>query len=353
MSEQETVPAPVAEGEPEAQAEDAAPAARGRGGRGAAVVAVVALLLALAALAAAGWLAWNQRRAEHTYTALTAQVASLRARLDESSARLARAEAGNAAGVRDLRRALESLRTGLGRERGGWRVAEAEYLLSIANQRAQLSADAATAIAALQAADRRLAALADPAFRPVRERIAQEIAALQAAPAADVTGIEARLGALITSVGTLPTASAHVAAASAPARGGERPAVHGWRQALHAVGESLRSLVVVRRVDHPPRPMLAPDERWFLRQNLTLQLEAARLAVLRGEPALYRTSLETAARWLGAYFDTAAPAVRAADAEIRGLEGARVVTRLPDISGSLRLLRRIAARTTAGAGVGR
>jgi uroporphyrin-3 C-methyltransferase len=359
MSEQGSVPAPAGAGDESAQTPaGAAPdTARARPGRWGVRIALLALLVALAALGGAGWLGWHQYREARVRASLESRVAALRVRLEATAARLDRAEAAHEARDRDLERAFSSLRTRLGRDRGGWIVAEAGYLLSIANQRAQLSGDAATALAALEEADRRLAALADPAFRPVRERIAQEIAALKAAPRVDLTGIEARIAALIAQVDTLPVAGARVrpiGGAGGPARGA---ATHGWRSALREVGDSLRSLVVVRRVEHPARPLLAPEQRYFLYQNLILQLETARLALLGSEPGVYRSSLETAGRWDAEYFDPQAPATRAAETEIRRLAGARVATRLPDLSGSLRLLRRIAGGTygpaPAGAGAGR
>ncbi|HDJ85962.1 MAG TPA: hypothetical protein ENG77_02500 [Chromatiales bacterium] len=346
MSEQGSVPAQAGAGEKHAQA-GAAPddTARARPGRWGVWIAILALLVALAALGGAGWLGWHQYREARARASLESQVAVLRVRVEASAARLDRTEAAREARERDLERAFSSLRTRLGRDRGGWIVAEAEYLLSIANQRARLSGDAVTALAALEEADRRLAALADPAFRPVRERLAQEIAALKAAPRVDRTGLEARIAALIAQVDTLPVAGARVrpiGGAGEPARGA---AAHGWRAALREVGDSLRSLVVIRRVEHPTRPLLAPRERYFLYQNLILQLETARLALLGSEPGIYRSSLETAGRWVAEYFDPQAPATRAAETEIRRLAGARVTTRLPDLSGSLRLLRRIAGGT--------
>ena len=37
------------------------------------------------------------------------------------------------------------------------------------------------------------------------------------------------------------------------------------------------------RADEAMRPLIAPEAQYFLRANLALQLQAARLALLRGE----------------------------------------------------------------------
>lgn len=348
----------MSEAEPEPDADEAPrteavePPARARGGGR--LVAAVALLLAIVALAGAAWLGWHQYRDMHARAALAAQVAALGKRLDETSTRLQSAQRAQEARVHELDTAFASLRTRLGGDRGGWIVAEAEYLLSIANQRARLSGDRTTALAALRAADRRLAVLADPAFHPVRVRIAQEISALKALPAVDRAGLDARLEALIRQAATLPVAGSAAAPVAHPGKAGGA-GTHGWREALKALGTSLRSLVVIRRVDHPPQPMLAPDQRWFLHQNLRLELEGARLALLQGDAAGYRSSLKTAGRWVAAYFDRQAPATRAVDGELQKLAAAPVAVKLPDLSGSLRLLRRLAAsryETPGAAGAG-
>ena len=68
-------------------------------------------------------------------------------------------------------------------------------------------------------------------------------------------------------------------------------------------------------------------------------VQAARLALLRGEPEIFRQSLDDADTWMDTYFDTGSQPVRSARqtmAEIRN-EYATVVP--PDISRSLRLLR--------------
>src|SRR5690606_18770974 len=71
-----------------------------------------------------------------------------------------------------LQRSVESLRA---QQRGGstdWALAEVENLLIIATQRLTLARDVDVAIAAMGAADERLAGLDDPALTDVRAQIA-------------------------------------------------------------------------------------------------------------------------------------------------------------------------------------
>ena len=86
-------------------------------------------------------------------------------------------------------------------------------------------------------------------------------------------------------------------------------------------------------------PLISPDAEYFLRTNLALQMQTARLALLRGEQPVYEASLNDAARWLEIYFDADSSQVDAALTTIGELQGGMFETDKPDISGSLRLLR--------------
>ncbi|RRQ23082.1 uroporphyrinogen-III C-methyltransferase [Thiohalobacter thiocyanaticus] len=121
-----------------------------------------------------------------------------------------------------------------------------------------------------------------------------------------------------------------------------------WRELPAALWNELRQLVAVRRNDEPVAPLLAPDQQFFLHANLRLQLDTARLAALRGTPELYRVSLRTARDWLAQEFDVGQPAVREARAEIDELLAVELRPELPDIAGSLRLLRQELALIDAG-----
>ena len=106
----------------------------------------------------------------------------------------------------------------------------------------------------------------------------------------------------------------------------------------------------IQRTDAPVAPLLPPKERFFLRANLALELEAARLALLREQAALYRSSLDQARDWLTRYFDPEDAGVRAMLEAIDELQRVEVSPRLPDISGSLRLLRDHLRQLEGGAG---
>ena len=113
----------------------------------------------------------------------------------------------------------------------------------------------------------------------------------------------------------------------------------GFSRAWTAVKNAFSDMVSVRRTNEQLEPLLSPEAQYFLRTNIALQLQTARLALLQGEGAIFRQSLEDARSWLERYFDTEAKAVSGAVETIAELADSPVAAELPDISASLRLFR--------------
>lgn len=325
-----------------------APARPVRTGR---LAAALALIVALLALGGSGYL-WYELvyRAPARAAALPdpgprlaeleRQAADARAALEQL--RAAQAELrGRLEAVAEtqqtLRAATENLQASVGRNRIQWQLAEAEQLLLIANRRLQLGRDADSALAALRAADRALERLASPSLLPVRREIAREIAALEALERIDVSGIALRLGSLAERAEQLPVDP------DLERRAAQVAAARGAADADGGMWQDLLSLVRIRRHDEPQKPLLAPEQRYFARQNLRLVLYGAQHALLQGDVATYQQNLAAAGDWLAQYFDPYAAGVRAALEEIARLREAEVAQELPDISGSLDMLRRVQA----------
>ncbi|MGH6885229.1 MAG: uroporphyrinogen-III C-methyltransferase [Geminicoccales bacterium] len=215
---------------------------------------------------------------------------------------------------------------------------EIEQYLRMANRAAQLARDPVMALAALRIADDRLRALDDPAYTPVREQVGTEIDALEALPQIDVEGIALRLGRLASRVDELPLAvrdeDTVMAAGDEPV---EEPGF--WSRTWAAVRGALKSLVSVRRTDEDAAPMLAPEQEYFLRENLRLQLETARLALLRGDEANFTASLRQAREWLESYFETDRTRIVRVTERLEKLAELKLQPELPDLSGSLAALR--------------
>jgi len=104
------------------------------------------------------------------------------------------------------------------------------------------------------------------------------------------------------------------------------------------VSQDLESLVRVRRVDETQLPKLDNSERFLAYENLRLHLLVAQLALLRSDQPLFQKSLVEARSWLTGYFAPSSAAERF-EAQLSEMMQIQVEQSIPDISGSLILLR--------------
>ncbi|MCF6337705.1 MAG: uroporphyrinogen-III C-methyltransferase [Gammaproteobacteria bacterium] len=235
--------------------------------------------------------------------------------------------------------ALQSITEKLGRNTIAWRMAEVEYLLTVANHRLMLARDRQTAIAVFETADSRLEAIADPALLKVRKAIASELTALRAVPNVDIPGLALQIGSLAETVEQLPLMDKKRLAMVTEKR--ENAASIDWQEIPTAVWNDIKSLVQVRRHQQPTEPLLPPQQAWFLYQNLQLKLEQARLAVLKQNTTVFVQSLEEVSQWLNSYFDVESAAVISLQKTIKNLRTIELQPTLPDVSSSLRELRSV------------
>jgi uncharacterized protein HemX len=164
------------------------------------------------------------------------------------------------------------------------------------------------------------------------------MAALEAMEKPDLQGATLTLASLARVVDSLPLRAAGEAvdaAAGSPADEEAGAAARAWA----STKEALSGLVKVTPPDEDKRAMLTPDAAQLLRGNLALQLLAARLALLRGEQAIFEQSLDDADALLSQYFDGSSTQVSSARDTIAEIRGSMVAVTAPDISESLRLIR--------------
>jgi len=218
-----------------------------------------------------------------------------------------------------------------------WRVAEVDYLLALANQRLQLTNDVDTARTALLDADKRLRQIADPGLNVVRLALAEEIKSLDAVEKPDIAGMANQLTALAGGIEQLPLINRD--RKRQPLHADIDKDVSSWRELPSMLWAEIRSLIVIRRHDHPIEPLLPPEEKHFLAQNLGLKLEQARLALLRRDDAVFQANIADTQNWVERYFDKQEAPVQAVLQTLDGLKSAKLKPELPDISKSLRELR--------------
>jgi uroporphyrin-3 C-methyltransferase len=182
----------------------------------------------------------------------------------------------------------------------------------------------------------------------IRRALADEMRALDALERTDTAGITLTLSSLAATVESLPLKQDTAVMADSESDNGIDPELTGMDRAMASLRNAVDGIVSVRRADEIAEPLMAPEAQFFLRANLALQLQVARLALLRGDEAIFRASLDDADRWLGEYYDTDSTAVQSARATIASVRGSVATGAQPDISGSLRLLRQFNTLNSAG-----
>lgn len=250
------------------------------------------------------------KQAQESARDASAKVALLEARVAEFAAQ---------------RSQLEDLMQSLSRSRDENLLFDVEAAIRVALQQTAITGSAEPLVASLKQSDERLARYNQPRLEGVRRAIARDLDRVKAASVADVSTLIIKLDEAIRLVdelpllanmplrtetgrgGTAPAQAAHPAAnaASANAPGLRWPwnvneiAAHLLSQAW----DEIKSLVRVTRIDHPDAVLMAPDQAFFLKENVKLRLLNARLALLSRQFDTAQNDLQLAQAALGRYFD--------------------------------------------------
>lgn len=211
-----------------------------------------------------------------------------------------------------------------------WAISEARYLVELASNNLQLADNIPLAIKLLQAADAELSRLNDANVLPIRKAIAQDIAALQAVPLVDVSGLYLHLATLNEQFENLPLA---MRPQNPPLDMNANPKkLSWWQQGLAQSWQTLRQIIVVRYVEDNKLPLIMPDQKIFLLQNCHAALAQAMWGVLNKQPAVYQKSLQQAIDWLTQYFDLNAKSVQMMLSELKQLQQLNLHPSVPRLS---------------------
>jgi uroporphyrin-III C-methyltransferase len=331
----------------------------GGGGKsgGLAIALVIILAIALAFVAWQGWQRLDNQQQRLDELAQQAEgsasqqaVSDLESRLDSGEAERDEALQSTLGDLRDefdsyrsdvdetLGQVLDQLSQEQDTDEREWLHAEAAYLLRLANQRLQLEGDVDGAAALLRTADERLVDADNPALTPVREAIANELAALDAVPQVDRTGLYLALNAQQERISSLRLSQEIEEQAVTSSI--EQPPTGTFQRQLARFGEELKDLVVVRHHDEALEALITPEQESYLRQSLRLVLEQTQLALLNEEKELYDASIDKALQLLNDYYDTTREETQSVIARLQELKEAEVKPELPDISASQQELAR-------------
>jgi uroporphyrin-3 C-methyltransferase len=214
----------------------------------------------------------------------------------------------------------------------------------VALQQTAITGSAEPLVATLKQADERLARYNQPRLEGVRRAIARDLDRVKSTNVTDISSLGIKLDEAVRMVDDLPLVAAVEArsrdgvarAASAPstsvrAAGSTQASTQASASAAAAtnsasapggafwpvrVNEAVndiaarvwgeaRSLIRVTRIDNPEAMLIAPEQAYFLKENLKLRLLNARLALLSRQFETAQLDLQVAQSSLDRFFDRA------------------------------------------------
>ncbi len=292
------------------------------------------------------------RQSQDASREAAAKVALLEARLSE---------------VALQRSQVEELMQALSRSRDENVVADMEAAVRVALQQSAITGSAEPLVAALSQIDERLARYNQPRLERVRRAVARDLERVKAIGVADVASLSIRLDEAVRLVDELPLlavaeprrsgaeaaqrrSAARAAAAASPAQAASAATatwrdqvLELWDHSLAAVWGEVRSLVRVTRIDSPDAVLAAPDQVFFIRENLKLRLLNARLALLSRQFDSAQADLRDAQATLDRYFDRNAKRVQSASDLLRQVMNQARQTGVPRPDDTLAALAAVAA----------
>jgi uroporphyrin-III C-methyltransferase len=291
-----------------------------------------------------------RRQQETTQTAAEARVLARQAETAsrEVAAKMALLEA-RVAETGMQRSQFEDLLQSLARSRDENVLADVEAAVRVAQQQSAITGSAEPMLLVLRQAEERLARYAQPRLERVRRAVAQDLERTRAAGGADLFVLASRLDDVMRQVDELPLLVLPQQAAArrggppggAVAAGGGEPALgvsaapasaaaaasgraaasagatgptwafadalrQAWQRITTQAWAETRALLRVTRIDDPQAMLIAPEQAYFLRENVKLRLLNARLALLSRQFDVAQSDLRESLVALERYFDRSA-----------------------------------------------
>jgi uroporphyrin-3 C-methyltransferase len=243
---------------------------------------------------------------------------------------------------------LEDLIQQLSRSRDENVLADVDAAVRVAIQQSAITGSAEPLAQALRQSEERLARMNQPRVERVRRALARDLDRVRAVAVSDIASLTIKLDEAVRAVDELPLLaqperrqSAPLRTAAAAAAGAASAAApttvdrwlpwltERWIWAGTQVWGEVKSLVRVSRIDNPEAVLVAPEQAWFLRENLKLRLLNARLALLSRQFDTAQSDLRDAQSTLDRYFDRGARRVVVTAELVRQVAGQARQINLP------------------------
>ena len=250
---------------------------------------------------------------------------------------------------------LEDLMQSLSRSRDENLVVDIESAIRLAQQQSQLTGSVQPLLAALQSSQMRLTKVAQPRLAPLLRAIVRDIEQIKATPVTDTPTLLIKIDELVRAVDNLVllnavgasgvnNAAIKTATASETLSWARAISMSWWEKMLNDLWRNAQGLVRISRIDRPEASLLAPEQSYFVRENLKLRLLNVRLAVLARHFESAQADMNQVTRDLNKYFDVSSGQGPLTVTLTRDVLAQSKNTEIPRIDATL------AALTTAAAG---
>jgi len=261
---------------------------------------------------------------------------------------------------------LDALVQNLTRSRDETLVVDIESAIRMAQQQTQLTGSTEPLVAILQSSIKRIERAAQPRLVPVQQAMERDLERLSQSAVTDTASLLARLDDVVRLVDdmhvhtgapvpseqrqprrkTLETAAAEVDAEVPTTSPMQWQWWSDWGHKIwQATREETRDLLRVSRIENADAMLMAPEQAFFVRENLKLKLLNARLAVLARQYEAARTDIGTAQAALSKFFDAGSRRTHQAQAVLAQLQTHMQSTTQPVLDDTL------AALSTAATGL--
>lgn len=198
------------------------------------------------------------------------------------------------------------------RGRVDWLVDEIEVTLNLASQQLLLSGNVPVAITVLENIEQRLNRFEQAELLPIKQAISSDLAELKKRPYLNVPAVALRLHRLESSVAGLPLLLDNTLQQSTNKEKVESAySADFWTRAWDKAIATFKGMIEVRRLDNQDAMLLAPDQIYFIRENLRLRLLNARLALMQYNGEVYQADLAAIDHTVKQYFDARSPNTQA------------------------------------------
>ena len=326
--------------------------------------AVVAVIIAIIALFASGYSTWVQWQQQPMFSQISSDSQAAKRSLSTVNKRLDGVDKSLTVGQKNQQQATALHNTAIkeinqrlasnsrrlalvaNTTTDDWQIAEVEYLLRLASQRLLIAKDSRTALNLLANADAILVSLADPSWLNLRTAIAADRLAIASIDQLDVDGLFLRLAAINAKIESLPLLRSRLEQTSVitpvepPASDEAMPVMASLQQLAWQTWQELKTLVVVHSSTEPVKPLLPPEQHYYLRSNLRLLINQAQLALIDSRQPSYQYSLSQAVQWLNEYFAADDALISAIVVELEQLMKHDISRALPGVEQSLIALKK-------------